>query len=382
MTCRRRDAETSPNREESAALRVSHAHRRCLPGCKAQFRVSEKFAGKTGPCPKCKAKITIPAARPEVKVHAPEEAAIVGKDSKGRTISQPLPAVRREDEHADDGAHRRRHAGRDDPGLLPGPHHVDDHRPLLAAVGLAIISVPLVLAGYRIFREEEAEPHHGRPLYLRSAICAAIYALLWGVFAFVPNEWIIEYWSWFYITPPFLLAGAVTAFACLDLDLGNGFFHYCFYLAATTLFRYVIGMGSLWAATSQARRMQQREAMRNRVDRACGFAALRVVLTSPALGSIRTSPPRRNSSGALPGRSCVSLTSAMQCPSVSSCARPLSPARQPSIATRLAPVTAIPLRPLPRAVTACSVQSRASCALMPSNWKPCTTRSTTTACRT
>ena len=50
-------------------------------------------------------------------------------------------------------------------------------------------------------------------------------------------------------TRPFLLAGAITAFACLDLELGNGFFHYCMYLAATILLRYVIGMGSLWAMT-------------------------------------------------------------------------------------------------------------------------------------
>ena len=73
---------------------------------------------------------------------------------------------------------------------------------------------------------------------------------MWGAFCFVPDDWVIEYWSWFYIAPPFLLLGAVTAFASLDLDLGNGFFHYCFYVAATVLFRYLIGMGSLWAATT------------------------------------------------------------------------------------------------------------------------------------
>jgi hypothetical protein len=219
------------------------------PGCKANFRVSEKFAGKTGPCPKCKAKITIPAAAPEIKVHAPEESAVVGKDSKGRSISAPI--LRFEEKMSTQMM------------VLIGVGTVaamimafflgrimDDHKYLLAAAGLAIISFPLVLAGYRVFHEEEAEPHHGRPLYLRSAICAAIYALLWGAFAFVPDEWVAEYWSWFYIAPPFLLLGAVTAFASLDLDLGNGFFHYCFYLFGTTVFRYLIGMGSLWAATT------------------------------------------------------------------------------------------------------------------------------------
>ncbi len=221
------------------------------PGCKTQFRVSEKFVGKTGPCPKCKAKITIPAAGPEVKVHAPEDSPSVAKDSKGRPVAQPLL---RFEEKMSTQTMVLIGAGTLTVMILAFflGKIMSDNRPLLAGVGLALISLPIVLAGYRVFREEEAEPHHGRPLYLRSAICAAIYALLWGVFAFVPGDWIIEYWSWFYIAPPFLLAGAVTAFACLDLDLGNGFFHYCFYLAATTLMRYVIGMGSLWATTSQA----------------------------------------------------------------------------------------------------------------------------------
>ena len=31
------------------------------PGCKSQFTVSDQYAGRTGPCPKCKKSITIPA---------------------------------------------------------------------------------------------------------------------------------------------------------------------------------------------------------------------------------------------------------------------------------------------------------------------------------
>ena len=43
-------------------------------GCKKRFQVSEKFAGKKGPCPSCKAIITIPEKAEEVTIHAPEEA--------------------------------------------------------------------------------------------------------------------------------------------------------------------------------------------------------------------------------------------------------------------------------------------------------------------
>ncbi len=40
--------------------------------CHTRFQVSEKFAGKSGPCPKCKATIKIPELKEQVVIHAPE----------------------------------------------------------------------------------------------------------------------------------------------------------------------------------------------------------------------------------------------------------------------------------------------------------------------
>ena len=61
------------------------------PSCKARFSVSEKFAGKKGPCPKCKTVITVPeAVAEEVKIHEPEQFASGGKDSKGRAVLKPI----------------------------------------------------------------------------------------------------------------------------------------------------------------------------------------------------------------------------------------------------------------------------------------------------
>ena len=43
------------------------------PGCKSQFTVSDQYAGRTGPCPKCKKPITIPAVTAAaVTIHEPE----------------------------------------------------------------------------------------------------------------------------------------------------------------------------------------------------------------------------------------------------------------------------------------------------------------------
>ncbi len=39
------------------------------PGCHARFKVGDQFAGKTGPCPKCKTQIPIPALGYEVVFH-------------------------------------------------------------------------------------------------------------------------------------------------------------------------------------------------------------------------------------------------------------------------------------------------------------------------
>lgn len=214
------------------------------PGCKAQFRVSDKFAGQTGPCPKCKAPIKIPKLAPEVKIHAPDAAE--PKDAKGRIIGKPLP--------------------RFDPVITPKKialvmggvfavlvlawvaGRVVTNKHLLAMVGTPLVAFPLVLAGYQFLHEEEAQPYRGPALWLRAAICATIYSLLWGVMYFVPDYWIVEYWSWFYLAIPFFIAGATAAFACLDLDFTNGFFHYAFFLVGTLLLRFLIGMPALWSS--------------------------------------------------------------------------------------------------------------------------------------
>ena len=43
--------------------------------CQARFNVSDKFAGQTGPCPKCKQPIKIPKAMGDVTIHGPSKPA-------------------------------------------------------------------------------------------------------------------------------------------------------------------------------------------------------------------------------------------------------------------------------------------------------------------
>src|SRR5208337_4196050 len=60
------------------------------PGCKKSFNVDDRFAGKTGPCPNCKAKITIPEKTAEVKIHAPDEFSGGGKGVTGKLLLKPI----------------------------------------------------------------------------------------------------------------------------------------------------------------------------------------------------------------------------------------------------------------------------------------------------
>jgi hypothetical protein len=220
------------------------------PGCQARFAVSEKFAGKKGPFPKCKALILVPELpKEEVKIHVPELFASGGKDSKGRAVSKPI----------------MRQDARLTPVAIAGLaaaavvvlaiafmlRGVADKSPLIAA-GLLVLSPPLAVAGYTFLRDDELmEPYHGRALLVRAALCGLVYAALWGAYAPLPMYGIVsgEPWQWVFVAPAFISVGAAAAWACLDLDFGSAAMHYCFYLVVTLLLRAVMGLPGLWAVS-------------------------------------------------------------------------------------------------------------------------------------
>jgi len=220
------------------------------PGCKARFSVSEKFAGKKGPCPKCKAVILVPEApTEEVKIHVPEQFASGGKDSKGRAVLKPI--MRQETKFkpvAAAGIAAVIVVAFTIAFVLRG---VSDKVPIII-VGLLLISPPLAAAGYTFLRDEEFEPYRGRSLLVRSLLCALVYAALWGAFAPLPAYGIIsgEVWQWVFVAPVFISVGAAAAWACLDLDFGSAAMHYCFYVVVTLLLRAALGLPPLWALTS------------------------------------------------------------------------------------------------------------------------------------
>jgi len=219
------------------------------PSCKARFQVSEKFAGKQGPCPKCKAPITIPKLDEQVQIHAPEEFAAGGKTIKGEAVLKPI--ARKETKLQ----------------LIPTVIAVCGAAAVLAiawvagdlfqniyvrAVALWAVSVPITVAGYSFLREEELEPHRGLWLWARAAVCSLGYLALWGAYYFIPPDMRSTTWSWFFIAPIILSMGAGIAWATYDLDFGNAFFHCCFYVACTLALGWIVKLEMPWSIVTAA----------------------------------------------------------------------------------------------------------------------------------
>ena len=222
------------------------------PGCRKRFQVSEQFAGKSGPCPHCKATINIPAADQEVKIHAPEpvsKASVTG----AHLVLKPI-------KHRD-MKWRAGAAGAIAGGTLAVFLVCYVAQPILRetawlrAIGLALVSPLLVMAGYAFLYDDETEPYRAKSLYLRSGILAAAFIALWGVYSYrvAPNMigGEVDVWLWFIVPVPFLIIGALASLACLDLEFGNGFFLYCFYLIVTIFLGWAAGLGWPWAPVSR-----------------------------------------------------------------------------------------------------------------------------------
>ena len=218
------------------------------PSCKARFQVSDKFAGKQGPCPKCKAPITIPTLEEQVQIHAPEEFAGGGKTTTGEAVLKPI--VRQETRLQ----------------LIPAVIAVCGTIAVVAicavagkifkdifvlrAIGLWAVSVPITVAGYAFLRDDELEPHRGLWLWVRATVCALGFVGLWYAYWWIPVDFRNTTWSWFFIGPALLSLGGGIAWATFDLDFGNGFFLCCFYSAATLALGWLAGLEMPWSVVT------------------------------------------------------------------------------------------------------------------------------------
>ena len=129
--------------------------------CKATFSVSDRFAGQTGPCPKCKSPIKIPEAPVQaVVVHEPEAPSTTA--AGGRAPTAPL---KRLDRPVTPLAWTMLAVGTvlavtaalvarfQFPGGPPEP---------LLLAGAGLLAIPCAWIGYAAIRDRELAPQIGR----------------------------------------------------------------------------------------------------------------------------------------------------------------------------------------------------------------------------
>jgi predicted Zn finger-like uncharacterized protein len=228
------------------------------PSCLTRFAVNDKFAGKSGPCPKCKTTIKIPEKDEEVVIHAPVDAA--PKDSKGKSVIKPL---RREDVKLSLTvivAASLTAIVAIGVALAFGISRTAPPAWLLAA-GAILLAVPLVATGYWFLHTDELQGYQGKELWVRSAACAAVFALAWLVYIFVPP--IIGSHSTVAETTPVEMAlliavmiglGTAAAVLSLELEIGQAVMLYMLYFIITFVLAWMAGapLSQFIPGTSQA----------------------------------------------------------------------------------------------------------------------------------
>jgi hypothetical protein len=221
------------------------------PGCLKRFTVADKFAGKTGPCPNCKQKITIPKLEDQVVIHAPEHSEAGAVGAGGRHV---LKTYRRTDTKFQ-------------PLVFTGVagfvlaavlvalvvRSAGIHETWLKAVAAAVLGPPLAWASYTFLRDPELEGYHGLSLAVRSLACGLVFALLWGIFWFLGERFFgatafakgLEIWQMVVLIVPVFAAGTLAAYSAFDLDPGSAFFSCAMYFAVTVVLRLVAGMPAI-----------------------------------------------------------------------------------------------------------------------------------------
>ncbi len=101
------------------------------------------------------------------------------------------------------------------------------------------------MLAYAVLRNQELEPHRGGSLWIRTTICGAVFALLWGVYFLIKVQLFegdVELFHLVFIVPALAGIGGFAAMASLDLDYFSGVLHYGFYLTVTVMLRLLMGL--------------------------------------------------------------------------------------------------------------------------------------------
>lgn len=213
------------------------------PGCLSRFTVSDKYAGKKGPCPKCKKDLIVPDKSQEVVIHAPE---VGPKDSKGVAILKPLKRAEFK-LSKQEGIIAAIVAMVSLGGVLFARFGLAETPWLLMGLGAVALAFPLAWVGYSFFHDDELEEYSGKERASRVGVCALVFAVTWGLYWFLAyymgNKTLAD------VGPiPFAIflalmfvVGTVGSLAAMDLDIGQALLHYAMYFVVTFVLAAIAG---------------------------------------------------------------------------------------------------------------------------------------------
>ncbi len=213
-------------------------------GCHTRFNVDDRFAGKEGPCPKCKKPITIPAKSEAVQVHAPDQ--FGPKTTSGEGALKPIT---------------RRHAKLSPVQMVliaativgflvvaflmrSSIKDPDSFNSWLLLLGAVLLAVPCVYGGYSFLRNAELGAFIGNDLIGRIAACSVTYGLSWLAIPLVSYAIGPELGRFIGVALMVVL-GVFTAYLLLSLDFIMGTLHYGMFFGCCVLLRVTAGFTAL-----------------------------------------------------------------------------------------------------------------------------------------
>lgn len=215
------------------------------PGCKTRFNVGDQFAGKTGPCPKCKTVIKIPDKSEEVVVHGPDN--FGPKDSQGRAVLKPI--FREETKVTPVGI--AAFVGSIVVAIVAALaiRFVNPNPPLvLLMIAAAVLAPPLSWAGYAFLRNQDLDSYHGMELWGRVGITSLLFFGLWGLFPIVAYAMSTDTYTMTIAAAGvigMMIAGGAIAMVAYDHDYLMGLVHFGLYLIICLVLRAIAGLSFL-----------------------------------------------------------------------------------------------------------------------------------------
>ena len=216
--------------------------------CHTRFNVSDKFAGKEGPCPKCKKTIRVPDKSEEVVIEAPETSG--PKDSAGRSVLKPIGRSETKISSVQITIIAACILGFLLAALMLRitlGNDISKFPTWLMYVAAIAMAPPIVYVAYNLLRDQELGSFGSSELRNRVLICSAIYALLWFSMPLAKIAFDDHYGLATCIAAlvPMLGIGAATGMLVFDLDYLLGLVHYGMYLGICLIGRWISGVGVL-----------------------------------------------------------------------------------------------------------------------------------------